>query len=359
MDIKAHLKTLTELPGPSGYEDRVREALQQAWGPLTNGMTVGRSGSLSATKRGTQPESPHRLRILIEAHMDENALVVNNILDGFLTVKHIGGPDERVLPGTPVIVYGKPHLRGVIGVRPLRSVAPDDQGNYLTLQQVFVDLALPAAEVAAQVSVGDLLVPDLPMLELQNNRLAGKAMDDRSCVAILTLVLDMLQSRTHVWDVVALAATQEETGLHGAEVEAYREFPDLAIALDVTFGAQPGGGEPTFKLGGGPSLGIGPNFHPALYEAMLKSAEALDITVHPEAIPNNSGTDAWAMQIAREGVPCALVGLPTRNMHTAVETVDVKDMERTARWLAEFIAGLPLDFMEHIVWDKDDEKNHD
>jgi endoglucanase len=354
------LREITEAPGASGYEDGVREVLRKAWEPLTDSQSVGKSGTLVATKLGTQtPADGLRRRVMITAHMDENALIVNTIDGGYLKVKNIGAPDARTLPGTPVIVHGKQPLRGVIGIRPQRSAPADQQGQYVPLEDLFVDLALPAEQVAALVSVGDIIYPDVGMLELQNNRVAGKAMDDRSCIAIITLVLDLLQSRKHHWDVLAVATTQEEVTLYGAVVEGHDLFPDLAIALDVTFGDQSGGGDPTFKLGDGPTLGIGPNFHPALYDSMMALAEKLDITVHPEATPGHSGTDAWEIQIVREGVPSALIGLPSRNMHTPIETVDLKDMERTARWLAEFIVSLTPDYMDTIVWDKPDDKGED
>jgi putative aminopeptidase FrvX len=38
-------------------------------------------------------------------------------------------------------------------------------------------------------------------------------------------------------------------------------------------------------------------------------------------------------------------------MHTPIETVSVKDVERVGRLLAAFIAGLDDKFMETLVWD--------
>ena len=48
------------------------------------------------------------------------------------------------------------------------------------------------------------------------------------------------------------------------------------------------------------------------------------------------GTDAWPIQVSREGVPVALIGVPLRYMHTPVETVNVKDVERIGRLMAHF-----------------------
>ena len=356
MDIKAHLKEMTELPGPSGYEMPVRDALANVWQPLVDVVENGKFNTLIGIKQGSGTEP--RPRLMLTAHIDENALFVNKVEAGLVRVKSIGGPDSRTLPGTPVIVYGRQQLKGVIGVLPTSRLTDAQKGKYPELKELIVDFGRPADEVASLVRVGDVVVPDLPMLELENGRVAGKAMDDRSCIAAITATLDLLQSRKHRWDVIALAATQEETGSLSAAVEAYRLAPDLAIALDVTFGDQSGAGSPTFKVGDGPTLGIGPNFHPALYDAMLKTAERLELTVHPEILPGHSGTDAWPIQVAREGIPTALISLVVTNMHTTVEMVEIKDIERIARWLAEFIADLPTDFLTSLEWDKEADEEH-
>jgi endoglucanase len=68
-------------------------------------------------------------------------------------------------------------------------------------------------------------------------------------------------------------------------------------------------------------------------------------------MPGRSGTDAWAIQVSREGVPTALLSIPIRYMHQPVETLDVLDVERTGRLLAAFIAGLEPEFLERLAWD--------
>jgi endoglucanase len=47
-----------------------------------------------------------------------------------------------------------------------------------------------------------------------------------------------------------------------------------------------------------------------------------------------------------------VLGIPLRYMHTPVELVAIKDIQRAGRLLAEFIGGLGPDFMEKMVWDK-------
>lgn len=351
MDIKAHLKTLSEVHAPSGYEGAARDAILAAWQPLTDAQETSRMGSLVAYKYGSGAEP--RRKIMLCAHMDEIGMIVSQLEGAFLRVSSLGGIDSRAILGKPVLVHTREGaLQGMVGARPLTMLSEAEQGRYPDLDEIYVDLGLTAEEVARRVRIGDIITMDLPLIELQERHVAGKAMDDRACVAVVTACLDALQRLKHTWDVLAVASVQEEVGLHGARAEAYRLNPDIAIALDVTFAPQPNVPNPTFELGGGTPLALGANFHPALFEAIKKTAERLELPLPIEPTPMASGTDAWAIQISRDGIPVALLGIPTRNMHTTVETVDLRDIERCGRLLAEFIASLDEQFLAEIVWDK-------
>jgi Cellulase M and related proteins len=140
---------------------------------------------------------------------------------------------------------------------------------------------------------------------------------------------------------VAVATVQEEVGLYGAITSAYGVAPTLALAVDVTFADQSNySDEHTFAIGKGPAIAIGPNFHPHIVERLKKTADALEIPYHIEPTPGRSGTDAWAIQVSREGVPTGLLSIPVRYMHQPVEVVAARDVERTARLMAAFAAEL-------------------
>jgi endoglucanase len=219
--------------------------------------------------------------------------------------------------------------------------------------KLFVDVGLPAEEVEDLVSVGDLISIRCELIELQNRRVAGKAMDDRASVAAVTLALEHLAGVRHEWDVVAVATSQEETGLKGATTSAFGVAPDVAIALDATFGNQPGLKEAeTFPLGEGPTIAVGPNIHPKLVKCLREVADRAEIPYHVEPVPGRSGTDAWALQVSREGVPTALVGLPTRYMHQPIEMLAAQDVERAGRLLAAFVASLDGAFLGKIAWEQ-------
>lgn len=352
-DLKAHLRLLVEAHAPSGHEAALREIVREAWSGLVDGFEQDKLGSLIGIKRATEPTATPR-RIMLAAHMDEIGMMVRDVLDGFVLVHRISGVDNRVMPSQTVMVHGRRPLPGIVAAKPPHLLTPESRSKYPSFEELIVDVGLSAAEVAELVRPGDLITVDVPMIELQGERVAGKAMDDRACVAAVTACLHYLKGLRHSWDVYAAATVQEETGLYGATTAAYHIKPDVAIALDVTFAPQPGvDSDSTCEMGGGPGIGIGPNFHPGLFDKLKDTAKRYDIKVQDDVIPGASGTDAWAIQVAREGVPTALLEVPLRNMHSPVETADLRDIDRCGRLMAQFIAGLDADFLTAIEWKRE------
>ena len=352
MDIFKHLQMLTETPGPSGYEHSVAAAIEEAWRPYVDSFTRDRVGNLIALKQG-QGKEP-RPRLLLAAHMDEIALMVSQIEAhngyGFLRLTNVGGVDIRHLYGQLVIVHGRRDLPGVLGSLPAAMLPEDKRDKAFGFEALVADVGLPLDEVKAQVSIGDFISFRQPLRRLLSNRVAGKALDNRASVAAVTVCLENLRGRDHEWDVVAVATAQEETRLLGAFTSAYAQQPAAAVAIDVTFGKGPGASdERTFELGGGPVLEVGPNVHPGMYQALKDAATALEMKFDTGTHSRASGTDAFGLQIAREGVPTGLVSIPLRYMHTMVESLDTADVERCGRLLGEFIARLDDQFLDKLA----------
>ena len=347
LNLKDHLQQLSETPAPSGHEAPAREVIQAAWEPLVVAFERDGLGNLIATKEGSGSEP--RRRIMLCAHMDEIGLVVAEVRDGFLRTLPLGGIDYRALLAQPVLVHGREVLPGVFGAAPPHMSR--DRRKYPPADELWVDVGLPADEVAARVRVGDLITFDAPFVALRGERVAGKSLDNRASVAAVTVCLDELTRRSHAWDVVAVAAVQEEVNLGGAAAAAYQIQPDLAIAIDTTFGAQNGVSDDAgYTLGDGPTLGRGQNFHPGLFKALRDVAKEQEIKLQIEILPGNSGTDAWAIQVSRAGVPTALFSIPIRNMHTPSEVVDLRDISRVGRLMAAFIETLADDTLDRIGW---------
>ncbi len=341
------LKTLISAPGLSGHEAPVRALIAERWETLSDEVRLSPLGSLHALKRGRAPEP--RPKMLIAAHMDAIGLMVTRIEQGYLHITAIGGVDGRVLPGQRVLVHARRPLTGIL-VQPADRLLPEAfHGKPVPLEHLLVDTGLPAEEVAALVRPGDLISFAQPPIEMGEHILAGHSLDNRASVAALTHCLELLQGRAHAWDVWAVATVQEEETLGGARTSAFDLRPDIAIAVDVTFGDGPGSPEHlTFAIGEGVPLNWGPNAHRGLFRSLKETAEKLEIPWHTEYAPRYSGTDAMALQIAAHAVPTMVVSIPLRYMHTPVEMISLKDVRRVGRLLAEFIATLPADWQPSL-----------
>jgi len=351
-DILPFLKSIISVSGVSGYEAPVADLIKDKWRPLVDEVTMSRVGSLHGLKKGTG--NAPRPSVMIATHMDAIGLRVSKIVDGFLHITKVGGIDVRVLPGAQVTVHAESgdQLPGVIAM-PSAKLLPEGVGNdVLEIGYLLVDTGLIPREVAKKVRVGDLVSFANEPMELAGDVISGHTLDNRASVAALTVCLEELQGKSHIWDVWAVATVQEETSYLGAYTSAFDLRPQIAIAVDGTFAKGPGAnGWQTYPIGKGIGLCMGPNMHPFLHKQLRELADKFEIPWFLDVTASHSGTDAYPMQVTAEGIPTALVEFPLRYMHTPVESVSVKDIQRAGRLLAEFIAALEVDFVDTIQWD--------
>jgi endoglucanase len=349
VQIKEFLKALSEASGVSGYEANVRDLVREELSQYADEIRVDAMGNLIALKRGQADAEQPRYSIMLAGHMDEIGLLVSKLEKGFLRFTTVGGFDLRVLPGQEVMVHGRRELPGIIATRPPHVLTKEERSRVVRLDGLFIDVGHSEHELNESVRVGDVITVQREFVELAGGLVAGKAFDDRAAVACLGRCLQHLMTLKHTWDVYAVATVQEEMGLKGALTSAFGIAPDVGLAIDVGQGDMPGVSEvDTVKVGGGPAIAFGPNIHPLMYSRLLEVARSYEIAHQIHPIPGRSGTDAWAIQVTREGIPTALVSIPLRYMHTSVETLALKDLERVGRLLAVFIAGLDTAFAERL-----------
>lgn len=341
------LRQLSEAAGVSGYEGEVGTLVAEQFGAFTEEVSTDRMGNVIALKRGEgQGDRP---RVMLAGHMDEIGLIVTQLKEGFLRFTTVGGIDPRVLLGQEVIVHGRQDLSGIIGSRPPHVLPLAERQIPRRTEDLFIDVGLSEAELDDAVQVGDFITIQRSLIELKNGWVAGKALDDRAAVAAIWFCLSELSRLRHQWDVYAVATVQEEVGLRGAITSTYGVAPLIGIAVDLGFGAAPGQPEgASIQMDKGPAIALGGNIHPEIHRRLVNVAQELEIPHQIEAIPGRTGTDAWAMQVTREGIPTALLSIPSRYMHTSVETLVVRDIERTGRLLAGFISRLDRTSAERL-----------
>lgn len=351
-DILPFLKSIISVSGLSGHETPVAKLIEEKWRTLTDETSLSRVGSVHGLKKGSG-DSP-RPSVMIAAHIDAIGMMVSSIEDGFLHITNVGGVDVRVLPGAQVTVHASSgeELPAVIAMPPAGFLPESEGDGVVAIRHLLVDTGLTPREVERKVRVGDLVSFANEPMELAGEVISGHSLDNRASVAALTVCLEELQGKDHVWDVWAAGTVQEETGYLGAYTSAFQLRPDIAIAVDGTFAKGPGAnGWQTHPLGKGVGICMGPNMHPYLHRKLTELADRLEIPWFLDVAPRHSGTDAYPMQTTMEGIPTALVEYPLRYMHTTVESVSVKDLQRVGRLLAEFIVSLDAEFVKTIVWE--------
>jgi endoglucanase len=343
MAIPEPLARLLVTPGPSGQEAATAEVWRE------EARTFGEvSSDVLGSSWVRVPGTAGGPLLAIVGHIDEIALVVTHAGDdGLLAVRPLGGFDPHVLLGQRLDILTRDGpLPGVVGARRQKRRRGEDR-KPLEFDDLYLDIgAKEADEARSLVRVGDAAVVAGSPVELRNNRIASRALDNRlgSYVALEVARRVAAEGGTP-GDVAGLAVVQEEVGdFAGARAAAFELQPAVAIAVDVTHATDVRGGEAEeegdHRLGKGPALMRGPSLHPQIFELLYETAEAEGIACSVEVSRGHTNTDADAVYLSRVGVATGLVSIPLRYMHTPVETVQLDDVDDTIRLLVAFARRL-------------------
>jgi putative aminopeptidase FrvX len=337
MECRELLKELCSMSAVTGRENAAADAISGIFSKYCDEVTVDRFFNVIGLKRGCGKD---RKTVLVTAHYDEIGLMVTDIDEnGFLRFTRAGGVDPKVLGSQEVTVHGKRDLHGVIGAKPPHLISPEDADKPVKMEEMRIDIGYGAEEARKLVSVGDTVSFKIPVLELKNNRLAGKSMDNRSSVAALVEIMKELDKIKHEDDVYLVATVQEESGLVGAFMTAWNIRPDLGITIDVCHGDMPDTpSDETFPLGKGVAVAIGPILSREHVRACINFAKREKIPYQLDPEPKDTGTEAAVHAVTRAGIPVLLLSIPAKYMHTMVEVVSLDDIEATARLAARYIA---------------------
>ena len=323
--MKKLLQTLTEIFGPSGFEEEVRKIVRREVEPLADEIRVDALGNLIVRKRPIKNAQAAR-KIMIAAHMDEIGVIVRHVdANGFVRFSPIGGVFRRyVLGGRVRFLNGTP---GIIGFDRL-----DNINELPTLEKMYIDVGATSPK-DCPVQVGDIAAFDRQYSDL-GNRLVAKSMDNR--VGVLVAIETLRALKSSPYDIYFVFTTQEEVGVRGATASAFGVDPDLGIALDVTpSGDTPHSLKMEMALGKGPCIKIqdpGMIADPRVVQWMIRAAERNKIPYQREVLLVG-GTDAQAIQKTRAGVPVGAISVPVRYVHSPSEMVDYSDIENTVKLL--------------------------
>ncbi|HCX77941.1 MAG TPA: endoglucanase [Firmicutes bacterium] len=332
------LKKLSQTPGISGREERIRALIKAELEKLADEVRVDAIGNVIALKKGKSGGK----KVMISGHMDEIGFIVSQIEEkGFLRLSPVGGLDPRNLVAQRVIVHGREDLRGIMmpAIKPVHIITAEEAKAPLKISDLYVDLGLTQEETEKLVRIGDPVTIDREFIEFGAN-VSGKAMDDRAGVWVMIEALR--QVKEHEVDIYAVASVQEEVGLRGATTGAYGIRPDIGVALDVTLAVDGPGSSKQFQvtaLGEGAAIKIMDSASISNYKLvdfMRTLAQENQIKYQMEILPRG-GTDAGAIERIQTGCPVITLSVPTRHVHSNVETINKEDIKNTAVLLAKFL----------------------
>lgn len=339
---RSFLFDLLTTPSPSGFEARAASRWRDEASSIAGVVDHDLAGNSWASNR-----TGDGLHIVVEGHIDEIGLIVTSIDDnGYIWIDRIGGWDDQVAVGQRIVIAGRHGpVHGVIGKKAAHLLKPSDREKVTMLSDVWIDIgASDRAAAEAAVEVGDPAVIDVAPLELPNDLLVSRSIDNRIGSFVSLEVLRSAIEGKCPHRVTALIASQEEITMAGAINAAHNLKPDIVIALDVTHATDYPGADPkldnNISLGGGAVLTRGAAVNHEVFDALRNAAKSADVPVAVQAAGRSTGTDADGFR--RSGITSAigLVSIANRYMHSPNEMISLTDVEGAVTLISTFVTEI-------------------
>ncbi|GAB4193422.1 MAG: M42 family metallopeptidase [Phycisphaeraceae bacterium] len=349
------LEQLVLTPGVPGREHRVRKLIRSQIRDLFDEVRTDALGSLICVRKprptGSAKSKKNPTRVMLAAHMDQIGFLVSHIDDkGFLRVNPVGGFDTRNLFARLVTVCPdvndpKKDLPGVLnpGGKPVHIASPEDRKKVPEIEELTIDLGLPADQVKKKVRLGDMVVLKAPFQNV-GNTFVSQCMDNRvACWVAIEAVKKLAKTKGHNCEVHCVFTVQEEVGLRGAGTAAFGIKPDIGIAIDTTLCCDTPGVPGELRIteqGKGAALTIMDGASIADLEVLesFESVAQKHKIPHQRSILPRGGTDAGTIQRSAEGVRTFTLSCPTRYIHTVTEMVHETDLNACRDLLAAYLA---------------------
>jgi putative aminopeptidase FrvX len=349
------LRLLRELTGAHsvpGHEDEVRAIFRRE---------MADCGEIACDRLGSAwCECGDGPRVLVCGHMDEVGLLVQSIMpEGFLRFVTAGSWWEHTLLAQRVEVRTADGRKvpGVIGSRPPHFLPDAKRRQLMSIEQMYIDVGAGSREEAAElgIRIGDPVAPWAPFVPMARDGLfMAKAFDNRVGMAAAIQAGRLLAGSPHPNRLVVAGSVQEEMGMRGAASLARQVRPDVAIVLE----GPPADDTPGFpraesqgRLGGGVQIRA---FDPSaiLTPRLVRLAEQVaweERIPHQVTVRRGGGTDAGVIHLAEQGVPCVVLGVPARYIHSHNSIIDIGDYLNMVALVSALVRRLDEDAVRGLA----------
>jgi endoglucanase len=268
--------------------------------------------------------------------------------------------DERVLLSTKVdICTDKGIYTGLVGVKSRHLLTPEDLMRPISISDLWIDVGAGSAEEVKRwgIEIGDPIVFHPNLQKIGKDTIISKAVDNRAGCAILIDLAERMKSKKIDYQLLLVAAVQEEIGSRGAKVASQTVGPDMAIVIDTVPASDPitPPQQAASECGKGPvirsmdvnALGWGTIYSKKIRQRLIHTAVKNRIPHQKDIF--RTWTDASTIHTSGRGVPCGGVYIPRRYSHSPVELVKWSDVERTAELLYLFLKDLNSSAIEDLI----------
>lgn len=345
------IKTLSDVPGPSGFEDEVLNVVRAALDDICT-FEEDKVRNLYIYRKNHSGSKPV---LMLDAHGDEVGFMVHSVKpNGTLRFVGLGRMDPRGLAASELLVRNVDgdYIRGIIGLRP-PHFSNGNNNTALDLQSFSIDIGARSAQEATEVfkiGIGEPVVPaTVCNFDEKFGLFYGKAFDCRIGVAAMIETLRRLDGLELPFDVVGVVSSQEEVGDRGIKVAVNKVKPDIAICFegcpaDDTF---------TEPYAIQTALKCGPMFRymdtsvicsPRFQRWVLQVAKEQDIPAQA-SVREGGGNNGAVINLAGSGVPVVVAGVPVRYIHSMAGITAYEDFENTAKLVSILAKELTPDIL--------------
>ena len=336
--------------GPAGFEDDVL-AVARRYAPRDARIEEDSLRNLYIYRHANAGGKPV---VQLDAHSDELGFMVQAIRpNGTMKFIPLGSWVNSNIPAHKVKVRSKDGglVSGVTVAKPPHFMTDAERNRMPALEEMSIDVGASSLEEARDVYGIRIAAPAAPDVTFEYDEkrdiMIGKAFDNRLGCAAIQATLAALGDETLNVDVVGAMASQEEMACRGAVVTARRVNPEIAIVFEGC-PADDTIVEPWLSqtaVHKGPMLRhIDARMitNPRFQRWALDLAEELDIPVQ-EAVRSGGATDGAPIHLSGYGIPCIVIGMPVRYIHSHYGIASLADFRGGVRLAAEIIRRLNED----------------
>lgn len=331
---------LSDAFGPSGFEDEVLTVARR----YVDGIGRIEEDCLRNLYIHRKENTGDKPVLMLDAHSDEVGFMVQAVRpDGTLRIVKIGGWNERGLVSADVLVRNGrgEYLPGIIAAKPphFMTAAEKASSGVPAVSSLSVDIGASSAQEAIEdfgIAIGEPIVPATKCrFDEKHGLFFGKAFDCRIGVAALLETMRRLEGLDLPCDVVGVLSSQEELGERGCRVAVNHVKPQIAYAFegcpaDDTFC------EPYLiqtALRKGPMLrymDVSVICSPRYQRHVLTLAKENGIKAQG-SVREGGGNDGAVINLACEGIPVVVAGVPSRYVHSMNCITTYEDFESSVQ----------------------------